>query len=227
MQHVGVIADPAISTYTLTNNDVFFIVASDGIWEFIQSKNAVDLCKDLVQKDDATGACRELILEAAAKWNEEEGDYRDDITAIVLKLCTSAGEATDPSSVQREPHDPTKRRSSCASWTARRSSLSRSIGGTPVGGRRASAEGVGIGFDVIAGEQLRPVALQSCHVVSLPARPLVRHFRLHGSLRHNTHRRCCTFLTACCSLLCALLRRIIPQVGWSCLSTPPYFFRLL
>ena len=40
VKHVGVIADPAISTYTLTNNDVFFIVASDGIWEFIESKNA-------------------------------------------------------------------------------------------------------------------------------------------------------------------------------------------
>ena len=31
------------------------------------------------------------------------------------------------------------------------------MGGTHVGGRRSSAEGVGIGFDVIAGEQLRPV----------------------------------------------------------------------
>ena len=61
-------------------------MASDGIWEFIQSKNAVDLCKDLVQKDDATGACRELILEAAAKWNEEEGDYRDDITCMVVRV---------------------------------------------------------------------------------------------------------------------------------------------
>ena len=86
MKHVGVIADPAISTYTLSDNDVFFIVASDGIWEFIESKNAVDLCKDLVQKDDATGACRELILEAAAKWNEEEGDYRDDITCMVVRV---------------------------------------------------------------------------------------------------------------------------------------------
>ncbi len=86
VKHVGVIADPAISTYTLTENDVFFIVASDGIWEFIESKNAVDLCKDLVQKDDATGACRELILEAAAKWNEEEGDYRDDITCMVVRV---------------------------------------------------------------------------------------------------------------------------------------------
>ena len=83
VKHVGVIADPTISTHTLTDQDVFFIVASDGIWEFILSKQAVDLCKELVAKDDATGACRELILEAAAKWNENEGDYRDDITCMV------------------------------------------------------------------------------------------------------------------------------------------------
>ena len=37
-------------------------------------------------KNDATGACRELILEAAAKWNEEEGDYRDDITCMVVRV---------------------------------------------------------------------------------------------------------------------------------------------
>ena len=86
VKHVGVIADPTISTHTLTDQDVFFIVASDGIWEFIQSKQAVDLCKELVAKDDATGACRELILEAAAKWNENEGDYRDDITCMVVRV---------------------------------------------------------------------------------------------------------------------------------------------
>ena len=29
---------------------------------------------------------QELILEGAAKWAEEEGDYRDDITCMVLKV---------------------------------------------------------------------------------------------------------------------------------------------
>ena len=27
-----------------------------------------------------------MILEAAAKWNEEEGDYRDDITCMVVRV---------------------------------------------------------------------------------------------------------------------------------------------
>ena len=40
----------------------------------------------LADGSDAAAACQELILEAAAKWSEEEGDYRDDITCMVIKL---------------------------------------------------------------------------------------------------------------------------------------------
>ena len=31
-------------------------------------------------------ACTRLIETAAAKWRQEEGDYRDDITAICVRL---------------------------------------------------------------------------------------------------------------------------------------------
>jgi serine/threonine protein phosphatase PrpC len=34
---VGVIAEPEIIEYTLKEEDKFFILASDGIWEFISS----------------------------------------------------------------------------------------------------------------------------------------------------------------------------------------------
>ena len=34
----------------------------------------------------ATEACTKLIETAAAKWRQEEGDYRDDITAVCLKV---------------------------------------------------------------------------------------------------------------------------------------------
>ncbi len=65
----------------------FFIVASDGVWEFISSAEAVAI----IQKcfDDGMGAsdaCETLIKEAMEKWKEMEGDYRDDITAIVVRL---------------------------------------------------------------------------------------------------------------------------------------------
>lgn len=36
--------------------------------------------------EDATFQVTKLIETAAAKWRQEEGDYRDDITAICIKL---------------------------------------------------------------------------------------------------------------------------------------------
>ena len=88
VKHVGVIAEPAVVEYTVDEaEDAFIIMASDGIWEFVPSQYAVDLASDeLKHSNDATAACQELILEGAAKWSEEEGDYRDDITCMVLKV---------------------------------------------------------------------------------------------------------------------------------------------
>jgi len=34
----------------------------------------------------ASDACKELIRVAMGKWKDREGDYRDDITAIVVRL---------------------------------------------------------------------------------------------------------------------------------------------
>jgi hypothetical protein len=48
--------------------------------------------------DGATAACQALIKAAARRWQEEEGSYRDDITAIVVKLqCLWDGEKEDNS----------------------------------------------------------------------------------------------------------------------------------
>jgi protein phosphatase PTC2/3 len=85
VKSVGVIADPEVTTYTLTNDDDFMILASDGVWEFISSNEAVNLV-GLHTSKGMSKACQILIEEAANKWHEEEGDYRDDITALVIDL---------------------------------------------------------------------------------------------------------------------------------------------
>ena len=96
VKDAGVIAEPTVNVYELdATKDAFFILASDGIWEFLSSEYAVDLAAGvLANGGDATAACRELILEAAAKWNdEEEGDYRDDITrGARVWLCSGLQE---------------------------------------------------------------------------------------------------------------------------------------
>lgn len=83
VKNVGVIPTPEVIKYELRDHDKFMILASDGVWEFISSQEAVDI----VHQHLALGAhfaCQQLIQTAAARWQEEEGNYRDDITAIVL-----------------------------------------------------------------------------------------------------------------------------------------------
>lgn len=83
---IGVIAEPEVLEHDIAAGDLYFIMASDGVWEFISSEEAVAITAPIVERAGATEACTKLIEKAAAKWREEEGDYRDDITAIVCRL---------------------------------------------------------------------------------------------------------------------------------------------
>ena len=58
-----------------------------GIWEFLPSSEVVDIVGGFVQRGEpASDAARFLIAKAALQWKIEEGDYRDDITAVVIYL---------------------------------------------------------------------------------------------------------------------------------------------
>lgn len=84
---VGVISEPEVTKYETKEGDAFLVMASDGVWEFIESQQAVSLVgKFIKQQGDATVAVTKLIETSAAKWRQEEGDYRDDITAIVIRM---------------------------------------------------------------------------------------------------------------------------------------------
>ena len=73
--------------HTVQANDLFLILASDGVWEFIENDEAVQIVEHFHSKGlPALDACRYLIAKAALCWRKFEGDYRDDITAIVVYL---------------------------------------------------------------------------------------------------------------------------------------------
>lgn len=82
---VGVIPTPVVSTHTVGGDDEFLIIATDGVWEFISSEAAVEIVGSNLSRG-ATKATQSLIEAAAARWHDEEGDYRDDITALVIHL---------------------------------------------------------------------------------------------------------------------------------------------
>ena len=87
----GVISDPDIRTFTLrppetagADGDRHIIVASDGVWEFIDSQEACDIvARSGASANDASAS---LVEAAAQRWRINEGTYRDDITAIVVNL---------------------------------------------------------------------------------------------------------------------------------------------
>lgn len=87
---VGVIPDPEVQSFKLSpaananeDGDLFVIVASDGVWEFIESQEAAEL---VARSNHASDACDVIVAEAARRWRIEEGTYRDDITAIITFL---------------------------------------------------------------------------------------------------------------------------------------------
>ena len=89
---LGVTAEPEVTVFQIEENYKFLIMASDGVWEFITSQEAVDIVQNALSvveegaEADCDDACQDLIEEAAKRWRREEGDYRDDITAIVIRL---------------------------------------------------------------------------------------------------------------------------------------------
>ncbi|CAN0386265.1 unnamed protein product, partial [Ectocarpus sp. 8 AP-2014] len=100
VKRVGVIALPEVTEYVLQPEDEFLVLASDGVWEFIDNQEASRL--QIVQGffdrgEDAAGACKGLMEMANRRWSDMVGDYRDDITATVVKLPflppTAAAEA--------------------------------------------------------------------------------------------------------------------------------------
>jgi len=88
---IGVIADPTTKSFALTKRDIFFIVASDGVWEYVSNKQAVKFVEAYLRlhaddADRAEGAAKHLCKIAERYWNNEEKTYCDDITAIVVVL---------------------------------------------------------------------------------------------------------------------------------------------
>jgi len=92
---VGVSCKPEIITYDLNlHRDRFVIIASDGVWEFISSKEAVKICSAAQTPEDAANA---LCRMATIKWNQEDQYNMDDITALVIFLSPAPANQNAPS----------------------------------------------------------------------------------------------------------------------------------
>ena len=79
---VGVEHSPEIIETTLTGNEQFIVVASDGIWEFLSNDKVKELVMPYYLNNKPNEACEKLIHEASLAW-DRDGSARDDITCIV------------------------------------------------------------------------------------------------------------------------------------------------
>ena len=82
---VGVIPDPQISEYDIIDEDYAMIIASDGVWELLESQQVADLCYG-VKSGDVQEMVEIVTEQASYMWKIEEGDYRDDITVVIIKF---------------------------------------------------------------------------------------------------------------------------------------------
>jgi serine/threonine protein phosphatase PrpC len=82
---VGVTCEPELTHFSLTPQDKFVILASDGVWEFITSLEAIQLVAEEWERGNAEGCCEVLVKESLRRWRREE-EVVDDITAVVVFL---------------------------------------------------------------------------------------------------------------------------------------------
>ena len=80
---IGVIPNPQIVEYTIDHHSKYLVLASDGIWEFISSEQAMKYCNKFYMRNDAKGLCQDLSQKATALW--EKNDFCiDDITVLAV-----------------------------------------------------------------------------------------------------------------------------------------------
>ncbi|XP_007035371.2 PREDICTED: probable protein phosphatase 2C 35 isoform X1 [Theobroma cacao] len=81
-EKIGVIAVPEVSIVQLTPDHQFFVVASDGVFEFLRSQIVVNMAAAYTDPRDA---CAAIAGESYKLWLENE-NRTDDITIIIVQI---------------------------------------------------------------------------------------------------------------------------------------------
>ena len=82
---VGVISVPEVSEYKVKDEDRAIIIASDGLWEYMDNKDVTEKVKKLIDKNDPNLIANELYKESVNRWKLKDQGI-DDITIICVLL---------------------------------------------------------------------------------------------------------------------------------------------
>ena len=80
---LGVIPEPKFIEDKVDKDTKFIVVASDGVWEFLDNEAVTDIVMPFYKKNDPDGACKALIKESTEWWNKED-IVVDDITVVCV-----------------------------------------------------------------------------------------------------------------------------------------------
>ena len=80
---LGVVPIPKFIDEKIDKDTKFIVVASDGVWEFLDNQKVADIVMPFYKQNDPDGACKALIKESTDWWNQED-IVVDDITVIVV-----------------------------------------------------------------------------------------------------------------------------------------------
>ena len=79
----GVISVPEVISHTITEKDVFVVVASDGVWEVVSSEEAVQTVAAAREKGRSGS---KALVDLAVRRAQERDNCVDDVTAVVVEL---------------------------------------------------------------------------------------------------------------------------------------------
>ena len=82
---LGVISEPEFCQKSIKKEMNFIVIASDGVWEYLDNKNVCHIVKSFFSNGTAKEASEELVKKSREIW-DKKGKEVDDITAIVIFL---------------------------------------------------------------------------------------------------------------------------------------------
>lgn len=80
---VGVISEPEIISYEINEAVSAIIMASDGVWEFLENSQVFELIKPSLEKKNPELGCKTLIKVSRKFWKSEDVTV-DDITVLLI-----------------------------------------------------------------------------------------------------------------------------------------------
>ena len=80
---IGVISEPGILEYDVNESTKFIVIASDGVWEFMENAIIKEMAKKHYLQNETSPLCHEIVNTSVSLW-EKRDVVVDDITVVVM-----------------------------------------------------------------------------------------------------------------------------------------------